>query len=92
MNRYYSIHRPVGPGTFPKAGAQEIQNYDDRTYVAEIGREAWGHIGYDRELTEKEMADYELVKSLHSNMDRLKHAVVDFLSRTQLVYIPIWID
>lgn len=63
MNRYYSIHRPVGPGTFPKAGAQEIQNYDDRTYIKEIGREAWGHIDYDRELTAKEMADYELVKA-----------------------------
>lgn len=64
MNRYYSIHRPVGPGTFPKAGAQEIHNYDDRTYVAEIGREAWGYIEYDRELTEKEMEGYELMKAM----------------------------
>lgn len=62
MTRYYSIMRPVGPGTFPKEGVQEITNYDSRTYVEEIGREAWGHIDYGRELSEKEQQDYELVK------------------------------
>lgn len=63
MPRYYSTQRPVAPGTFPKEGVQEIQNYDSRTYVEEIGREAWGHIDYSRELSEKEAADYELVKA-----------------------------
>lgn len=63
MTRYYSTMRPVGPGTFPKEGALEIHNYDSRTYVEEISREAWGYIEYNRELNEKEQEDYELVKA-----------------------------
>lgn len=62
MTRYFSTQRPVGPGTFPKEGAQEIHNYDSRTYVEAIGREAWGYIEYSRELSEKEQQEYELVK------------------------------
>lgn len=38
--RYYSTQRPVMPGSFPKEGVQEIHNFDSRTYVPEIGREA----------------------------------------------------
>lgn len=64
MTRYYSIMRPVGPGTFPKEGVVMIQNYDSRKYVEEIGREAWGCIDYARELDEKEAASYELVKAM----------------------------
>ena len=58
--RYYSKLRPVGPGTFPKEGVQEIFNYDCQTYVEEVGREVWGYIEYDRELTDAEIRDYEL--------------------------------
>ncbi|PSL10166.1 hypothetical protein EI53_01228 [Fusobacterium naviforme] len=63
MTRYYSIMRPVGPGTFPKDGVVMIQNYDSRQYVEEIGREAWGCIDYTRELDKKEAESYELVKA-----------------------------
>lgn len=61
MNRYYSRLRPVGPGTYPKDGAQAIHNYDRRQYVEDAGCEVWGYIDYDRELTEKETEGYELV-------------------------------
>lgn len=60
MMRYYSILRPVGLGTYPREGAEQIRNYDCRQYVQEIGREAWGYIDYSRELTAQEMAAYEL--------------------------------
>ena len=41
--RYYSIMRPVMPGSYPKkAAAQEIENFDEKTFCEEIGREAWG--------------------------------------------------
>lgn len=61
--RYYSIHRPVAPGTFPrKSGKINIHNYDRREYVAEIGREAWGYIEYDTPLTEREQNSYELME------------------------------
>ena len=60
--KYYSIHRPVGPGTFPKNGnVVQIHNFDDRQQVPEIGCEAWGWIEYSQPLTEKEAASYELV-------------------------------
>jgi len=62
MKRYYSTHRPVGPGTYPRAEAHEIHNYEDRQYVRDAGREVWGYIEYDRELTPEETRSYELVE------------------------------
>lgn len=59
--RYYSIHRPVAPGTFPKSGVINLHNFDYRTSDNPLNRPAWGYIDYNRALTEKEMRDYELV-------------------------------
>ncbi len=62
--RYYSIHRPVMPGGFPKSGegaVDRIKNFDDRTFCEEIGREAWGYIEYKEPITEEEARAYELV-------------------------------
>lgn len=61
--RYYSTQRPVAPGTYPRRGAQKIMNFDCRAQVELIGRQAWGYIEYDRDLTEKEAKDYELVRA-----------------------------
>ncbi len=61
--RYYSKMRPVAPGTFPNRGASGIHNFDERTYIPECGCEAWGYIDYDRELTDAEIAAYELIKA-----------------------------
>ena len=61
MKRYYSIMRPVSIGTYPRNGAEEIVNFDNRTFCPEINREAWGYIEYSRELSEEEAADYELI-------------------------------
>lgn len=61
--RYYSIHRPVAPGTFPKTvKVNEIHNCPALTYFPEIGRGAWGWIDYADELDEKDARAYELVK------------------------------
>ena len=59
-NRYYSLHRPVSIGTAPAAGLVSFENFEGRRFVDEIGREAWGVLEYDRELTEDECFDYEL--------------------------------
>ena len=64
MYRYYSKLRPVDLGTYPRRGAQDIHNYDSRTYVEDAGCEVWGYIEYDRELTPEEIRNYELVKEL----------------------------
>lgn len=60
--KYYSTHRPVAPGTFPRtAPVKEIKNFDTRTFCHEIGRPAWGWIDYDGTLDPKTAASYELV-------------------------------
>ena len=58
--RYYSRMRPIGPGCCPKKGLLDVQNYDKRTYVEDAGTFVWGHVDYDRELTDRETAAYEL--------------------------------
>ena len=60
---YYMIHRPAGPGAQPKEGLVEIENFDKRTFMEAIDREAWATIKYNRKLTEKEIRDYELVQA-----------------------------
>lgn len=58
---YYMIQRPFSPGSQPKHGLVEAEDFGGRKHVKEIGREAWSRIVYDRELTEKEIEQYELV-------------------------------
>ena len=61
INIYYSTLRPVSIGTYPKEGMVKFKNFDKRTYIPDIEREAWGYLEYDRELTRKEMESYDLV-------------------------------
>ena len=47
MYRYYSIMRPVGPGTFPNTRrVKDVVNFDRRQFIPEINREVWGYIEY----------------------------------------------
>lgn len=65
MVRYYSILRPVGLGTYPLTDGNmvlNIVNYDERKYVEEIGRMAWGHIDYSQRLPELVAKGYDLVE------------------------------
>ena len=60
---YYSTQRPITLGTFPNQKGNRIiriKNFDSRTYVDAIGREAWGQIEYDKPLSRKEADSYEL--------------------------------
>ena len=61
MYTYYLIRRPAMPGTCP-GGIAELENFDYRTFVPEIGRDAWAKVSYKRELAQKELDDYEMVK------------------------------
>lgn len=80
--RYYSIMRPVMPGSYPKkAAAQEIENFDEKTFCEEIGREAWGYIDYSEELTESEAADYELVPAKESKEEEKDMTLREFCER-----------
>ena len=57
-NKYYALLRPVSIGTQPKDGFMDFINYDDRTEVN--GKMVWAELYYNRELTGKEMRDYDL--------------------------------
>ena len=56
MKKYYSIMRPVGPGTAPR-GFVEFENFQQRTFIEEIGREAWGYILYKEAIKNPEEWD-----------------------------------
>ncbi len=62
--KYYSVMRPVSLGTAPKSGMMDFINYDDRTEIqANNGViQAWAELYYNRELTEQELHDYEIVR------------------------------
>lgn len=57
--RYYCLYRPPMPGSIP-SGSIHVHCYDFRQPVPESGREAWGYAEYTRELSPKEIQDYEL--------------------------------
>lgn len=61
--RYYSTQRPLTPGSCPRAGVQEVVNYDEKKFCEEIGMDAWGFVEYTRELTKQEADDYELIQA-----------------------------
>lgn len=56
---YYSMERPVSPGTYPSDGLIRFHNYAHRSPIFSIG-DAWGYAVYDRELTIEEMVHYKL--------------------------------
>ncbi len=62
--RYFSIMRPVSLGTAPKQGMMDFINYDNRMEIQTTYGviQAWAEIYYNRELTEKEMYDYEIAR------------------------------
>lgn len=43
--KYYILNRPVSIGTQPSRGLINFVNYNQRTFIGEIGREAWGMQG-----------------------------------------------
>lgn len=58
--KYYSIMRPVSIGTHPKKDMMDFINYDTRIEVG--GHIVWAELYYSRELTQKELEDFEMIK------------------------------
>ena len=52
--------RPVSIGTHPKIGMMDFINYDTRTEVN--GRNVWAELYYNRELTQNEMEEFEMIR------------------------------
>lgn len=59
--RYYSTQRPIVPGSVPGAGLTEVYNFNSKTFVPEIDREAYGWAEYDHVLTADQVEQFELV-------------------------------
>lgn len=59
--RYYLTNRPPSIGTQP-AGAINVKAFDNKEFVKEINREAWGYVEYNKELTPVQVYDYELIE------------------------------
>lgn len=58
---YYMTQRPFSIGAQPKDGLVEAEDFDGKKYIEDIDSRAWSRIVYDRELTEQEIYQYELV-------------------------------
>ena len=52
--------KQVTRGTHPKNGMMDFINYDTRTEIN--GHMVWAELYYNRELTQKEMEDFEMVR------------------------------
>lgn len=61
--RYYLTQRPPMPGAFPEKNLLDLESFDDRTFIPEIDRMAWGYVEYEQELTAEEIAGYELTST-----------------------------
>jgi hypothetical protein len=63
---YYLTQRPFGPGCLPMSGSGLVEcthQYDERTYIPEIGKQAYARLEYCKKLTDEQVADYEMAYS-----------------------------
>ena len=60
LYRYYMTQRPFMPGAQPLEGLVDRKDLDPQDMIPEIGRGAWAVLTYSRNLTGKELHDYEL--------------------------------
>lgn len=64
MYRYYCILRPPMIGRLPFGRVlMEAEHFDDRKYVSEIDRMAWGWVEYAEPLTPAEIREYDLISA-----------------------------
>lgn len=69
--RYYCIMRPPMIGGVPHSRTlQDAMCYDERRYIPEIDRAAWGWVEYAEPLTPQEVEDYELIRSMNHDDKR----------------------
>lgn len=62
LYRYYCPMRPPMLGAIPKSGLVSVHCFDMREFTEAAGREVWGWAEYNRELSENDVYNYELIK------------------------------
>ena len=58
--RYYLTQRPPSIGTHPKENVLNVEAFDFKERVEEIGRNALGCVEYSEPLTAQQVDNYEL--------------------------------
>lgn len=70
MPRYYCIMRPPMIGGIPNSKKLiDAMAFEERRYIPEIDRMAWGWIEYEYELCPAEIGEYELIMAPRSDED-----------------------
>ena len=70
--RYWSVLRPVGPGTYPKKESNLMmgyENYEKRRFVRSIGKEAWGWLEFEKPLAPNDIDSYDLIPDGGTKME-----------------------
>ena len=82
--KYFSPHRPLTPGTFPKRPdlrVTDVTNFDEPLPIKGCPQLVWGWVEYDGFLTDEEIEQYELVpqykSKVYDSMRRAKRAYRD---------------
>ena len=58
----YSLLRPVGIGTYPAdSDIVSVHNFDNKRFVEEIGRTAYGYVEYAGDVTEARLNAYDML-------------------------------
>lgn len=65
--RYYLPYRPPMPGAQPREGLDRVASFEQRQQFDGIG--CWGYAEYTRELSDKEIRDYELIPSKNNPLE-----------------------
>lgn len=82
--KYYSLRRPVAPGTYPSGkNVTDILNYPTRLWVEKGRYEAWGEFVTDNALTDEQIRQYELAPActnpdIQSTLDNILATVGEF--------------
>lgn len=70
MYRYYLTQRPAMLGTFPKPQGNKVlrvENFDQRTFCEEVGREVWAYVEYEKPVSEFLLRNFEIVEGGNHN-------------------------
>ncbi|MBO8161344.1 MAG: hypothetical protein H0Z24_06870 [Thermosipho sp. (in: Bacteria)] len=65
--RYYLTLRPPGPGSQPRGFIKQV-SFDNKKYIDEIGKEAWGYVEYDKPIKNPE--SWDMVESKAKNIEK----------------------
>lgn len=66
----YSVHRPLGMGTYPKNHeVVELVNFDKLTWIEEIQRYAFGYVVFAQDVPQCDLDAYELYTPIEASED-----------------------